>query len=185
MKNMHDPNDIEALGHAARGGNRDALEKLCHHLRVSFVLLAKRRIGNQETAEDLAHDALAIITERIADLGADTIIVPWCHAVLRNVIGNYYMSQRRSERLLPWARGLIERWHGSISPEEENARKEIRRVFPELPERCQQLIRWKMAGLTADEMQERLRLPNKNALYMRLHRCRNELKRLLLEEDAE
>ncbi len=179
---VYEDRDLEEVGRAARAGDPQALEELCSRLRVSFVLLAKRRIGNQDTAEDLAHDALAVVAERVGAVASNVDVVPWCLTVLRNVVGNYYMAKRRSERLLPWAPGLAERWHGGVTREREAAKEEISEALPRLGPRCRQLLEWKLAGMSAGEMQARLGLPNKNALYMRFHRCRQELKRVLEAE---
>ena len=171
--------DLEKLGEAAQAGDPGAMDELCGRLRVSFVLLAKRRVGNQDLAEDLAHDALTVVAERLGSVPEGTQIVPWCLAVLRNVVGNYYSSRRRLDRLSPWAVDLADRWHGGAGSARDEARQEIKRVLPMLPQRCRELLEWKLAGVSAEEMQRRLSLTSRNALYMRLHRCRQELKRVL------
>ncbi|MCU0610728.1 MAG: sigma-70 family RNA polymerase sigma factor [Candidatus Eisenbacteria bacterium] len=173
---------IEQVGEAAREGDQAALEELCRRLRVSFLVIAKRRIGDEDTAEDLTHDALAVVAEKIGTISADVGVLPWCLTVLRNVVGNYYSSRRRSERLGPWIRGLATRWHGGANDDVEQARDEIQQVMPRLSARSRQLVEWTMAGFTAEEMQEFLGLPSRNALYMRLYRSREELREALEAE---
>jgi len=171
--------DIEELGKAARTGDPSAMDLLCRQLRVSFVLLAKRRIGDHDLAEDLAQDALTVVAERLSTVPEGSQVIPWCLAVLRNVVGNYYSSRARLERLSPFAADLAGRWHGGASRAADEAKREIARVLPVLPIRCRKLLEWKLSGMSADEMQRRLGLASRNALYMRLHRCRLELKQAL------
>ncbi len=173
---------LEEVGDEAKSGNPEAMNELCRRLRVSFVLLAKRRIGDEDLAEDLVHDALMVVSERLASIPEDAQVAPWCLAVLRNVVGNHYSARRRLERLTPWAVDLATRWHGGVNSEREDAKREIKRVLPRLPARCRTLIEWKLAGVSVEEMQKALSLSSRNALYMRLHRCRQELKRALEAE---
>lgn len=172
----------EQIGRAARAGEPQALEELCRRLRVSFVVLAKQRVGDEDTAEDLAHDALAVVAEKIRAVSPEADVLPWCLTVLRNVVGNYYSSRRRAERFGAWVGGFAARWHGGVNADAEQAKDEIQRVIPRLSVRCRQLVEWTLAGYTAEEMQEFLRLPSRNALYMRLYRCREELKEALEAE---
>ncbi|MBN1424720.1 sigma-70 family RNA polymerase sigma factor [Candidatus Fermentibacteria bacterium] len=166
----------EEVGTAARAGDGRALEELCRRLRVSFLVIAKRRVWDIDVAEDLTQDALSIVAERITEVSGDAEVVPWCLTVLRNIVGNYYSSRRRLERLGPLVGGFATRWHGGVDSDAEQARDEIRRMVPRLSSRCRQLVEWVLEGYTAEEMQQFLDLSSRNALYMRLYRCREELK---------
>lgn len=172
----------ELVGRAAQAGEAGAMEELCHRLRVSFLVIAKRRVGDDDVAEDLAHDALAVVAEKIYEVSNDVEIVPWCLTVLRNVIGNYYSSRRRLERLNPFVGGFATRWRGGVDADAEQARDEIRRLMPRLSPKCRQLVEWILEGFTAEEMQQFLNLSSRNALYMRLYRCREELRAMIEAE---
>ncbi len=172
----------EEVGKAARSGDRGALEELSRRLRVSFLAIAKQRVWDQDTAEDLVQDALAVVAEKITAIPDDAEVLPWCLTVLRNVVGNYYSSRSRLERLGRWVGSLAVRWHGGSNAQAEEAREEIQRVLPRLSPRSRQLIEWVLAGFTPEEMQGFLGLPSRGALYMRLYRSREELREALEQE---
>lgn len=169
----------EDVAKAARAGDQGAREELFRRLRVSFVALAKQRVMDPDVAEDLAHDALAVVAEKMGQVPADVPLLPWCLTVLRHVVGNFYAARRRLDRLGTWVGSLAVRWHGGANQDARDAREELADAMARLSPRCQQLVEWVLAGVSAEEMQRRLALPSRNALYMRLFRCREELKALL------
>lgn len=82
---------LDELLDKARQGDKSAEDQLLRYLRVRFVLLAKRRIG-EEYAEDLAQEACVTVLQKYRDVPPAGAFEPWAYGVLRNKIGNYLQS---------------------------------------------------------------------------------------------
>lgn len=84
----------------AKQGDKAAIEQIITYLRVRFVLLAKRRIG-EEHCEDIAQEACITILEKLKDDSPEDNFEAWAYQVLRNKIGNYLQSSNlRQKRMV-------------------------------------------------------------------------------------
>ena len=72
-------------------GDKSAQKQLFDYLRVRFVLLAKRRIG-EEHCEDIAQEACITVLEKLKTEAPEDMFEAWAYKVLRNKIGNYLQS---------------------------------------------------------------------------------------------
>ena len=75
----------------AKQGDKDAEAQILEHLRVRFVLLAKRRIGEAH-CEDIAQEACITVLEKFKTESPEDMFEAWAYKVLRNKIGNYLQS---------------------------------------------------------------------------------------------
>jgi len=89
---------LDVLSSRARAGDAAAENALLADLRVRFLDLAKRRVGEEE-AEDLVQDALRVVHEKHPARPSPDGFLPWALTVLRNVIGNHYQRARRRDRV--------------------------------------------------------------------------------------
>ena len=76
------------LASKARLGDSKAIELLISHLRVRFLVVAKRRIGEKD-AEDIVQDACIAIAQGVRNGCPLERFDSWAFKVLRNKIGNY------------------------------------------------------------------------------------------------
>lgn len=191
--------DLDLLAEQAVEGDEPARETLLAALRVRLLPVAKRRV-REEDCEDLVHDGLRIVLEKLGARAVRGPILIWSYAVLRNVIGNYYQKRRRrgeevrlqDERLVaPGTSSLTEDGDApGAAPELARALERLSRQHP----RCAVLFGLILECLgeiedPAEATREALRrmrmqdgAPTRNALYVLLHRCRTRLRRLLDEE---
>ncbi len=191
--------DLDLLAAQAVEGSDPAREALLAALRVRLLPVAKRRV-REEDCEDLVHDGLRIILEKLAARSVRGPILIWSYAVLRNVIGNYYQKrQRRGEDVLlqedrlaaPHGHYQIEEGEAvGAAPDLAQALERLGRQHP----RCVVLFGLILEclgeiGDPAEATREALRrmriqdgAPTRNALYVLLYRCRARLRRLLEEK---
>ena len=83
-----DAMDINQLLTRARGGDEEAEKALFHYLVVRFRLLAKRRIG-VEDSEDIAQEACLTVLEKYKNETFTSGFEAWTYGVLKMKIGNY------------------------------------------------------------------------------------------------
>jgi DNA-directed RNA polymerase specialized sigma24 family protein len=175
-------------------------------LRARFIEIARRRV-DPETVEDVVHEALAIIHEKVPSRGRgtappallETPSLPWCMTVLRNVIGNHYQRTRTRSRAADPSSAEHTRVREALSPgvnpavDDAMERRELARVVQEsiraLAEgdpACAEHIRAWLAeagGLVTDGNDPRARGRTKTSSdYVRAFRCRRKLRALLIEK---
>lgn len=83
--------NLQQLLLKAKQGDKAAEAQIIEYLRVRFVLLAKRRIG-EENCEDIAQEACITVLEKLKTESPDDMFEAWAYRVLRNKIGNYLQS---------------------------------------------------------------------------------------------
>ena len=82
---------MQQLVRKAKQGDKSAETQIFQYLRVRFVLLAKRRIG-EEHCEDIAQEACITVLEKLKTDSPEENFEAWAYQVLRNKIGNYLQS---------------------------------------------------------------------------------------------
>ncbi len=163
------------LAKKARGGDRQAEEQLFASLREGFLSLAVRRVEDGDVAEDLAHDALVVVKEKLLTWEPHRGFEPWALAILRNVIGNYYRKAERRRRLQPPPGP-----EPAVTNHEAHDRHEVlRRALVELSPQCRRLMELLLEGNSPREVAASMGITNLAAFYLRSHRCRRRLKQLL------
>ncbi|UCC43318.1 MAG: sigma-70 family RNA polymerase sigma factor, partial [Candidatus Zixiibacteriota bacterium] len=83
----------------AKQGDKAAERQLFESLSVRFVLLAKRRIG-EEHCKDIAQEACITILEKLKTEAPEENFEAWAYKVLRNKIGNYLQSQNLRKKTM-------------------------------------------------------------------------------------
>jgi RNA polymerase sigma factor (sigma-70 family) len=81
----------------AKKGDKNAETQILEYLRVRFVLLAKRRIG-EEHCEDIAQEACMTVLEKLKTDSPEDNFEAWAYQVLRNKIGNYLQSSNLRQK---------------------------------------------------------------------------------------
>jgi RNA polymerase sigma-70 factor (ECF subfamily) len=139
----------------------------------------QHRVPDAETAQDLLQEVYLKIHRHLASLDQQERLQAWIYRIARNVIVDYYRSQKPVAELdealaAPEAPDLTE----DIS---ERLQKSIRRMLAYLPDDYRQaLILTEYEGLTQQELAERAGISLSGA-KSRVQRARKLLREMLLE----
>ena len=96
----------------ALAGDREAENRLFAALHARILAVAKRRIRDDQQAQDLTQDVLRTAFEKYRDAEPGHAFLPWLFTILRNKIGNHMRHRRVKTRL--WGSGRrLPRWTGS------------------------------------------------------------------------
>lgn len=162
----------------ARNGDGDAEGKFLKILFVRFVAIAKRRLGSQDDAEDVAQDACATV---LAKYKVDLSIVnfeAWAYGVLRMKIGNYLQKKitRRECPLLDSESHDMTGGSAQGDDPELGLRLSdcVRKLIASFP-RYARVLNLIHQGYKSDEICQKLRI-NPNNMYVILSRGRSMLK---------
>jgi len=102
MERAEPSTELVGLAHRARRGDQHALERLLAevhvYLRRYFERWLFRRLGWQDTLDDLAQEALVKVARGLGDCAAsdDVALIVWARTVARNV-GTDYLRGMRDE----------------------------------------------------------------------------------------
>ena len=139
------------------------------------MALALRRVEGSEVAEDLAHDALLVVKEKLSTWNPERGFEPWALAILRNVVGNYYRKSERRRRLQP----SPPEPSSAVDLEERDRAEALRSALAQLSPQCRRLMELFLEGCTPREAAAAMGMTNLAAFYLRSHRCRQKLRELL------
>jgi len=150
------------------------LEKLRERIRRFAASKVSR-----EAAEDIAQDVLLVLHEKYSSVERPEELIPLSIQIARlKILGARRKVVRRGEHTqisvddLPLA-------SAEEDPFEQTARREeldrLESALRELGDRCRELFRLKLEGLTFPEIQKRLKVDSLNTLYTWDFRCRKQL----------
>ena len=152
-------------------------------LRERIVRFAASRLGGgnpgPDLAQDIAQEVLLVLHEKYSTLDRAEDLVPLALEIARfKMMGARRKSVRRGEHTqvsvddLPLA-------SDDPDPFQQTARREqlerLEAALAGLGERCRELFRLKLEGLTFPEIQKRLEVGSINTLYTWDFRCRQQL----------
>ena len=147
-------------------------------LRERIVRFAASRLS-RDTAEDLAQEVLVVLHEKYPTLDRVEDLVPLSLVIARfKIMAARRKVVRRGENtqvsvddlpLASRAEGPFEQ----ASRQEDVARLEA--ALLELGDRCREIFRFKLEGLSFPEIQKKLAVESLNTLYTWDFRCRKQL----------
>jgi RNA polymerase sigma factor (sigma-70 family) len=161
----------------ARGGNREAEDELFRILRVRFILIAKRRIGEME-AEDIAQDACITVLQKYRGLEDTDRFEPWAYSILRNKIGNILQSRQSQNIVAVDSASLAQRYAGSDTAYPPDLKQRIMSCLMKLIKRYPiyaRTLNLAHNGYKTEEICARLKI-TPNYYYVALNRARKMLK---------
>jgi len=173
---------LDELLNQARAGDRDAENDLFDRLHARIVALAKRKVWDDEAAQDLAQETLQTAYEKYRSADFPRGFLPWVFTILHNKIGNY-LKRRRIEiergvlggGELDWSTIRV-----NVDPEVgvihfmESLKKALSRMTVD----CRKVFRLLLAGAGRKEIQKAFANEPAGTTDSRVSRCR---KKLLLE----
>ncbi|HEY2845126.1 MAG TPA: sigma-70 family RNA polymerase sigma factor [Bryobacteraceae bacterium] len=159
--------------------NRD---EILEHLRARIVRFAASKLAGGAAdgrGEDIAQEVLLVLHEKYPALDRAEDLVPLAIEIARfKILAARRKILRRGENTqvsvddLPLA-------GGDPDPFEQTARRErldrLEAALKDLGERCRDIFRLKIQGLSFIEMQKELKAGSLNTLYSWDFRCRKEL----------
>ena len=152
-------------------------------LRERIVRFAASRLAGGAGAEDIAQEVLLLLHEKYPTLDRVEDLLPLSLEIARfKILGARRKTIRRGENTqvsvedLPLA-------GGGPDPYEQAARRELldrlEAALKELGERCREIFRLKLQGLSFVDIQKHLKAGSINTLYTWDLRCRKELRERL------
>ena len=183
---------IIALFYTA-AGNRIMSDNLPPHidltkLREIFLALAKRRVRDEQDAEEIVQDALMTVVEKTPSQTFEKSFLQWAFGVLRNKIGNYYQQRERRHRTTAEITEDTQRTLRSDLPDplamstEAELRGKIQRSWRQLGGQCRRLLWMLYAGYSREEIFAEFPQYHFKVVNTKIFRCRNYLRRLLRQE---
>lgn len=144
---------------------------------LSFI---KKRIVNQENAEDMLQDVYIKLHKNIHKLRDEQKIVPWIYQVVRNTLNDCYRKCGR-ENYVEFNEKHIE----LDIKEENNLNDEVissmKRIIEELPSKSGEIVKlYEFEDMSHQDLSDKLGI-NLNTSKSRLKRARNKLKKQLDE----
>jgi len=147
-------------------------------LRERIVRFAASRLS-EEAAQDIAQEVLLVLHEKYATLDRAEDLVPLSLEIARLKI---WASRRKTVRRGEHTQVSVDDLPLATKDEdpfEQAARRErldrLEAALQELGDRCRELFRLKLMGLTFPEIQKRLEVATINTLYTWDFRCRKQL----------
>jgi RNA polymerase sigma factor (sigma-70 family) len=89
--------NINKLYQEAVEGDVDAESQLFAALTDGFRIFAHHKVWNQDEAEDLVQEALAIVAAEYKKINIEASFAAWAHKVMDNRILGYIQKQRREK----------------------------------------------------------------------------------------
>lgn len=167
----------------ARAGDKDAENGLFERLHARTLVLAKRKVWDEEAARDIAQDTLRTVFEKYRDADLSRGLFPWVFTILHNKVGNYLKHRRVALRhdggaldALDWdtigagADHAIEEFELS-----ESIEKALVRATPD----CRKVFRLLFAGADRRQVAESFGTEPSGTVDSRISRCREKLMRHL------
>jgi RNA polymerase sigma-70 factor (ECF subfamily) len=151
-------------------------------LRERILAFAASRYGRQ-IAEDIAQEVLLVIHQKYSHVTAISELVPLALQITRfKLTAAARKSSRRGEnRTIDIDEEPIPDTQVNLIHELEQNEllAQLQEALPQLGDRCRDIFRMKLEGLSFPEIQQALGAANINTVYTWEARCREDLKRLM------
>jgi RNA polymerase sigma-70 factor (ECF subfamily) len=184
-----------SLLEAIRRGDEAACEALVRNHTARLLAVARRYLRQEEDARDAVQEAYVAAFRSIARFEGGSSLSTWLHRIVINCCLMKLRTGRRRpetsiEELLPRFDETGHRvlddaaWPGSIEDDIEKAetRERVRAAIGRLPEKYRAVVLLRDIEEMSTEEAARILGLTENALKIRLHRARQALRSLLLQE---
>jgi len=172
---------MKQLLERALAGDEEAEKELFQYLFVRFKLFAKRNIGGEQDAEDIAQDACITILEKYKSQSFTSSFESWAYGILRMKIGNF-LQKKEVRKCVQLSNPNVANMTGSMSNCcDHDLRRRIsdcaRKIINSYP-RYARVLNLIHQGFKINEISEKLDITPNN-LYVILNRGRLILKSCL------
>ena len=157
-------------------------EEILAQLRERIVRFAASHYAG-DAAEDLAQEVLMLLHEKYAHLDAIEDLLPLSLQIVRYKIMSYRRKAARRGEYSQVSVTDIPLPDPDANPADQMERREmldrLARAISQLGDRCRQLMRLKLQGMTFPEIQKTMQASAINTVYTWDHRCRKHLLELM------
>ena len=179
-----DTASIEELLARARAGDRAAENALFARLHARILALAKKRIWDPETAQDIAQETMRTAVEKYREADLSRGLLPWLFTILHHKVGNH-LKRRRTEsaRLETCGSGVLPAWV-LRAPDQSGyveLQASLEKALLQLSTECRKIFRLLLGGAGRRELCAAFDGEPIGTIDSRLSRCRTRLLALLEE----
>ncbi len=160
----------------AKQGDKAAETQIFEYLRVRFVLLAKRRIG-EEHCEDMAQEACITVLEKLKTDSPEENFEAWAYQVLRNKIGNYLQGTNLRQKKMVSTEHIDYLDKPAVSEMDPMFKKRLMDCLRKLirsNRRYARVLNFAYQGFDTEEICQRMEMKS-NHFYVMLNRSRKML----------
>jgi RNA polymerase sigma-70 factor (ECF subfamily) len=180
----------EKLFDALRRGDNRALEELLPPLRERIARLAKERLGDAQTAQEVTQETLSAMWTKRESIRDPDHVLPFVFQTLRHKIGSCYLRTRREKLRVTGLQSHI----SATSPEAGNPERiaearELERSITAAIEKCAvehvmwgKILQLLRSGRTPQEIRSALGDVPMATIHTRIHRARARLIDILRDE---
>jgi RNA polymerase sigma-70 factor (ECF subfamily) len=147
-------------------------------LRERILRYAASKL-QKDAAEDVAQEVLMVLHEKYAAVDRIEDLLPLSLEIARfKIWGARRKTVRRGENIAVSVDDLPLAGTGPDPLAQAEARQRVDRLeaaLLSLGDRCRELFRWKLEGLSFPEIKDRLKVESMNTLYTWDFRCRKQL----------
>jgi RNA polymerase sigma factor (sigma-70 family) len=173
--------DINVLHEKARSGDVEDVNRLFGFLTVRFRYLATLRLGNEADAEEVAQEALMVISKEYKEVVIESSFAAWALKVLENRILNFLRSktirQRKLEQRVETG-DIPDGHHSNPGPDLKGRLLDCLRKLCEWNPRYARILNLHYQGFTTDEICDKMKITPGN-FYVILSRARSQLQACL------
>lgn len=173
------------MRHARRNNSGVESNSILERLRERILRFAASRVS-KEAAEDIAQEVLLVLHEKYRQVERAEELVPLSIEIARfKILGARRKSARRGEyaQLSVEDLPLASR---DADPFQQAAKREqlehLEAAMRGLGDRCKDLFRLKLEGLSFPEIQKQLKVDSLNTLYTWDFRCRKQVQDFMKEK---
>lgn len=172
---------LDDLLHRARQGDPTAEKEMYQYLFVRFARIAKRTVGSDQEAEDIAQAACLTVLDKYKTCNFEKGMAAWAYGVLKMKIGNYLQSAR--VKLEVTAEGLHDGSSvlAAVAPDNPHLRAsllECLKLLIKENQRYARVLNLRYHGYETEEICRRLEITRSN-LYTITSRSRDALRECL------
>ena len=155
-------------------------------LRERILRFAASRVS-REAAEDIAQEVLLVLHEKYSSVDKPEELVPLSIEIARfKIMGARRKVVRRGENTQVSVEDLPLANHDDdpfVQTSKREQLEQLETALQSLGERCRELFRLKLEGLSFPEIQQRLKVDSLNTLYTWDFRCRKELREKMMGQE--
>ena len=176
---------IENLYLQARDGDKSAENRLFSDLFLRFQVIARKRIWNDEDAEEVIQETLKEISRIYHDAELKGPFAAWAHKILLHKIWDYYRRKKQQARYMTSTGDLeLQSNHWTPDPTLEGELQKCMQKLIEVNSRYARLLTLIYQGFSVKEICDKLEITKGNC-YTILSRARSMIKLCLKTGDIE
>jgi len=151
-------------------------------IRERILVFTASRTG-RDAAEDIAQETMLVILHRYSHLTEASELIPLAIQIARFKICSYYRKVKRRGEKEAIPIDDLQLSNGEPDPDtlmiRNQLKDKLRDAIPQLGERCRQIFRMKLEGLSFQQIQSELKAGSINMVYTWDLRCRKSLRELM------